>query len=338
MRAREGDFIESVDNLIFDVKGLVHPPDRVIAFIRYFPDEKGSRRRQGTTYNKVYSLSERFQLLSEKFPEYIVYDSIFDEKLCEVPIQKVKHHYKPAEKREELRRNLKYLDELESKALEFANILETSANIPSKEVGVSGSILVGLHNLKSDIDLIVYGAKNCRKVYSALENLLHEKNSCVNPYSPDDLRVLFEFRSKDTLTNFEDFVRTESRKLLQGKFMKTDYFVRFVKNWNETNEKYGDIYYKNFGYAKIEATIAEDSESIFTPCRYKVSNVRVFEGPKLESIEEIGSFRGRFCEQAKKGKVVIAQGKVEHVIDNGQNREYFRLLLGNKPSDYMILA
>lgn len=58
----------------------------------------------------------------------------------------------------------------------------------------------------------------------------------------------------------------------------------------------------------------------------------------INQIEEIASFRGRFCEQARNGETVIAQGKVEQVTDRKQNREYFRLLLGNKPSDYMLLA
>lgn len=336
IRAREGDFIESIEGLIFDVKGSVHPPDRVIAFIRYFPDEKGSRKRQGTKYTKVYSLSERFQFLLKEFPEYIVYDPVFDAKLCEVPIQKVRHQYKPAEKLQELRGNLQYLDELERKALEFADVIERSANIPSKSVGVSGSIMVGLHNAKSDIDLIVYGVRNCRKVYSIMENLLGEKQGPFKPYTRRGLKVLFDFRSKDTVVGFEDFVRSESRKVLQGKFMGTDYFIRFVKGWGEIDERYGDVQYVNVGYAKVKATVADDSQSIFTPCVYRISDTRVLEGPQIKPLEEIASFRGRFCEQARKSEVVIGQGKVEHVIDNKRNREHFRLLLGNKPSDYFV--
>jgi predicted nucleotidyltransferase len=140
------------------------------------------------------------------------------------------------------------------------------------------------------------------------------------------------------MMSFEDFVAVESRKVLQGKFMGRDYFIRFVKDWNEVGEKYGDVCYKNCGYAKIEATVVDDSESIFTPCTYKIENVRIVEGPEIQPIREIASFRGRFCEQARRGEVVIAQGKVEHVTDRRQNREYFRLLLGGKPSDYMVLS
>jgi predicted nucleotidyltransferase len=91
------------------------------------------------------------------------------------------------------------------------------------------------------------------------------------------------------------------------------------------------------GHAKIKAEIEDDSEAIFSPCCYKIKNVSTREGVRFP-IEEIASFRGRFCEQARVGEVVIAQGKVEQVTDNKQRLEYFRLLLGNKPTDYMILA
>ncbi len=35
--AVEGDFIETKDGIIFDVKGFLHPVDRTVAYIRYLP-------------------------------------------------------------------------------------------------------------------------------------------------------------------------------------------------------------------------------------------------------------------------------------------------------------
>jgi len=336
-KAREGDFIETSEGLMFDVKGLIHPPNRIIAFLRYFPDEKGERKRNGERYSKVYSLSKRYALLEKSFPQYLVYNPVLDVTLCEVPVDAVKRHYKPTEKLQELRGSSN-LDTLESLALQLAELLKDTTNIPWKAIGISGSIMVRLHTHSSDVDPIVYGSHNCRKVYSALKRLLRCKHGSFKPYTREDLKTLFDFRSKDTMMNYQDFVRSESRKVMQGKFLQTDYFIRFVKDWNEVDEKYGDFHYVNVGYARVEATVVDHSESIFTPCVYKVSDVRVLEGPQIGSVEEITSFRGRFCEQARKGEVVIAQGKVERVRDNMQNREFFRLLLGNKPSDYMILA
>lgn len=335
IRAREGEVIETVDNAFFDVKGLIHPPARVVAFIRFVPDLKGNRKHNGTTYRKVYALSERYALLKNVFPQYLVYDSVFDEHLCEVPREYVENHYRPVDRLRELRGGK--LDKLENQALQFVELLKETANVSWNQLGISGSILIGLHMPTSDIDPVVYGSESCRKAYAALKFLLEDKKSPVKPYSRDGLKRLFDFRSKDTVTSFEDFVRTESRKVLQGTFMRRDYFVRFVKDWNEIEEEYGTIRYKSVGYARIKATVVDDSEMIFTPCRYKISDVEFIEGTCAESIEEIVSFRGRFCEQAKNGETVVAQGKVERVQKLGE-REHYRLLLGNKTSDHMILA
>jgi predicted nucleotidyltransferase len=337
MKTREGDLVETGAETFFDVKGLVHPLDAIIAFIRYFPCKEGKRKRGGVGYGKIYSLLERHELLRKRFPQYLVYDRVFDETLCEVPIGDVKKLYRPVEKLQELR-SLRKLDPLERKALQLAELLKEEAKVSWESIGISGSIMVGLHTADSDIDPIVYGSQNCRKVYLALEGMLKSGHGGIRPYTLDDLRALFDFRSKDSYADFESFVRTESRKVMQGKFLETDYFIRFVKDGKEIDEAYGDVQYKNVGVAEVRATIADDSEAIFTPCVYKISSVQVLNGLRAEDIEEIASFRGRFCEQARVGESVIARGKLEHVTDNLRNREYFRLLLGNKPSDFMILA
>ncbi len=336
MKAREGDLIEDINGSIFDVKGLVHPLDRIIAFPRFVPNPNGERKRADVSYSKVYALSERFAWLEKNFPQYLVHDKVFDKRLCEVPIEAVKNHYQPTDCLQNLLHEDK-MDGVESQALQFVKIIKENANISWSKLGISGSILVKLHTSASDIDPVVYGLENCRKAYAALKFLLEDKKNPVEPYSPDGMRRLFDFRSKDTVTSFEDFVRTESRKVSQGTFIGKDYFIRFVKDWNEVKEKYGAIRYKSVGYARIKATVIDDSEMIFTPCCYKIEDVKFLDGTPDQTIEEIVSFRGRFCEQAKNDETVVAQGKVERVQKLGE-REHYRLLLGNKTSDYMILA
>ncbi len=336
LRTREGDFVETHDGLIFDVKGLVHPPDRVIAFIRYFPDQEGERTKNNVAYGKVYSLSQRYAMLKERFPRYLLYDRVFDEVLCEVPVKDVKKRYDPIQEMQTLRRS-RNLNSLETSALQLAKLLKKTADIPWNSIGITGSIMIGLYAPESDIDLIVYGLENCRRVYRTLKSKLKSGGSPLRTYGQDELKRLFDFRSKDTETSFEDFVRTEKRKVLQGKFGERDYFIRLVKDWNEVEENYGQVTYRNVGYTKIEAEIIDDKESIFTPCVYAVGNVQVLEGPKIKGLTEIVSFRGRFCEQAQEGETVVAQGKVELVKDTIRNQEYCRLLLGNRTSDFMCI-
>jgi uncharacterized protein len=337
MIAREGDLIKTKSNVVFDVKGLVHPPNMVIAFPRFIPSPQGTRQGNDALYDKVYSLGDRFRYLQENHPDLIVFDRVFGETLCEVPEEQITKHYQPIEKLAEIRKS-KSLSILENKALQLATTLKKKAFIPWSSIGVSGSIMAGLTNEKSDIDPLVYGVENCRKAYGALKELLKEANSGFKPYNLKELQTLFDFRAKDTKMNFDDFVLVESRKAFQGMFKETDYFIRFVKDLTEISEHYGDIQYSNSGYAKVSASIADATDSLFTPCTYKIRDVKVVEGSKLSKIKEIVSFRGRFCEQATAGEKIEAQGKVEIVENKRDGRKHCRLILGNKPEDYMIIS
>jgi predicted nucleotidyltransferase len=333
---REGDIIESVEKIFFDVKGLVHPPNRVVAFIRYVPYPNGMRERDGTHYSKFYSLSKRYELLKREYPQYLVYDPVFNTLLCEVPIKDMKKHYQPAQGLQNLC-NSNNLDNEEKSALQFMEILKENAGISWSKLGVSGSILINLQTPSSDLDLVVYGSETGYRIQAIMKEMLEEKNGPFEAYDFDGLRELFDFRSKDNIVSFEDFVRTDSRKISHGKFKGKHFFIRFVKNFNEISEQYGDIIYKPEGKARIKATVIDNSAALFTPCSYKLANVEILEGMQVEPIDEIVSFRGRFCEQAKSGEDVIAEGKVERVKQQGKY-DHFRLLLGSKPSDHMILV
>jgi uncharacterized protein len=337
MKAREGDLIKTKSQVVFDVKGLVHPPNKVIAFPRFIPSPQGTRQGKDALYGKVYSLGDRFKYLQENHPDLIVFDPVFGEKMCEVPIDQIAEHYQPPEKLASLRAS-KSLTVLESKALQLATTLKEKAGIPWSAIGISGSIMAGLTNEKSDIDPLVYGVENSRKAYKALKDLLQTDDSGFKPYSRTELQTLFDFRSKDTQMSFEDFETVENRKAFQGMFKGTDYFIRFVKDWNETNEHYDEVCFKNSGYAKITANITDSSDALFTPCSYKLNDVAVVEGPNVSPITEVVSFRGRFCEQAIEGEAIEAQGKVELVTDKKNSSEHYRLIIGSKPSDYMVLS
>ena len=336
MMPREGDLIRTKNGVVFDVKGLIHPPDKIIAFPRFIPSNEGTRKGKNANYGKVYSLGDRFKYLQQNYPDLIVFDPVFGETLCEVPLDHIAKHYQPTEKLCSLLK-AKQLTELENKALQLATRLKEKANIPWSAIGISGSIMVGLTTDVSDIDPLVYGTENSQKAYIALQKLRCEEDSGFKPYTQEELHDLFDFRSKDTQMSFEDFTVVESRKAFQGKFMGTDYFIRFVKDWGDFDEQYGDVCFKNSGYAKIVAITADSSDALFTPCTYKIKDVQVLEGPKLVPIAEVVSFRGRFCQQAVDSEKIKAQGKVELVTNKKKGTEHYRLILGNKPADYMVL-
>jgi len=363
----EGYYVESTDGLLFAVKGLIHPPDAVVAYLRYAPDPNGARAREGLPYRRLYHFEEQEELLRERYPSYLFEDSVFGTQLQGVPNERARLIHDPCQKLAELRRR-EGRDELEEQAIVFADLLAGRAKVPESSIGISGSLLVGLHTPCSDLDAVVYGSENCRAVHSALRELLDEAplppqsgvlslskgwggprgGREVRRLNEEEMRELHASRSQDTPMGFEDFVRLEERKVIQGRFRDCEYFIRFVKMPDEVGESYGDRRYTSLGRAEIEATVADAGEAIFTPCTYGVEDVRFkappqsppklggkTDGLEVGDLREITSFRGRFCEQAREGERVLARGKLERVVAK-EGEIYHRLLLGGR-GDSMIV-
>jgi len=330
-KAREGDFLETVDNFIFDVKGLVHPPDRVIAYLRYVPDEKGGRTRLEVRYRKVYGLREREAFLRKNAAIYSYFDPIAHRRLQGVPLEEIKVLHEPIKKLQQLSAK-KSLGPMEEDALELVKFLKSATGLPSTRFGISGSLLVDLHDENSDIDLIVYGVRESHKVLEALKG--SECKKVLERYDKAGIRRLYEARSMQNATSFSAFIMHEKRKFLEGRFRERDYFIRCIKDWSEVEEKYGDRHYYPLGSSIIRAVVDDDSENILTPCVYKVSQAQVLHGKKRAVPSQIVSFRGRFCEQAFKGERVQARGRVERVVN--RNGEWCRMAVGESLSDHLV--
>ncbi len=332
----ESFYLETTDQLFFAVKGLEHPPDRWIAVLRYAADpETGDRLKAGKSYRRLYHFAEQDRFLRERHPQYLAYDPFFHMALQSVPRSLVRRIHDP-------RRRLRELLEaaggegFETDAAAFALLLQEAAGIPWSGLGISGSMLIGLHTDSSDLDISVFGEQNCRKVYHTMRKLLqeglHEELGHLDKQGMDEL---YAERSADTHMDLQDFLKLESRKVNQGRFRDRTYFIRFIKGKLEPGESYGQLRYTQHGRAEIAASIADDREAIFTPCRYFLSDVHSREGRAMADLTEIVSFRGRFCEQAATGESVLASGVLEQVESRG--RTWRRLLVGNSPEDRIVL-
>lgn len=330
----EGDLIESIDNLIFDVKGFLHPSDRVIAYVRFVPSVNGDRIRCDLRFRKIYSLFERDSFIKSHFPEYMYYDMVFNREVEAVPIDKIREHYDPVNRTLQMARSRDGLDYLESLALSFVEFLSDISNVPIVKIGVTGSLLVKLHKSSSDIDVIVYGKDYGYSIYHALRESLM-KSTFARRYNLNGLWSLYNFRFKDTRISFTDFIRVESRKVLQGLVGNTDFYIRLVKDVDELDEKYGDKHFFPIGRCRIRAKVIDSSEAIFTPCRYLVDDVYFINGKSVSNLIEIFSLRGRFCECAFKNEWIIAEGEMERV-ECSDGSVYHRLYLGNSVYDFIV--
>lgn len=334
---REGDFVETREGYIFDVKGLVHPKNRVVAYVRYVPDPRGNRSRDGMRYRKLYWLKDRREFLRRNAPIYLYVDPVFGMEMQGVPLDRVTRVYLPRLRlRELLRLGRENIDQAERRALDFAMLLSAKSGVSIEHIGISGSILVGLHKPSSDIDLIVYGKKRGQRIYESLKELMEEDPN-VRSYGYEELLRLYRFRSRDTDIPFKAFLKIEQGKYFQGTYIDRDFFIRFIPDWNECTEKYGDRVYRPMGYCVVKAEVVDDSESLFTPCSYKVSNVEFLSGVKADPsmIREVYSLRGRFCKQASMGEKIRVSGKLEKV-ESSDGDVWFRIIVGESKRDFII--
>lgn len=332
----EGHYLETTDGLFFAVKGFVHPPSRFVAFLRYAPDpHKGNREKNGQHYRRLYHFGEQEQLLREQYPHYLFFDTTCQATLQSIPHEYLKQIYNPSARLLELL-SQENLGPVERDAIEFARLLQQEAQVPWSSLGLSGSLLIGLHTPSSDLDLQVCGVQSSWAVQQALKRLLAGETGEVRRLDEQGVQELYTSRVADTRMSLSDFVGSEREKVIQGRFRERPYFIRFLKAPTEVDEKYGDRLYIPLGRVGIEATVTDACEAIFTPCRYAVDKVRFLGDPQVEGLSEIVSFRGRFCEQAQAGDVVQACGTLERVqVKDG--RSWHRLLLGNHPEDTMLV-
>jgi predicted nucleotidyltransferase len=330
----EGFAVETTDGLIFTVKGVVHPPAAVVAYLRYVPDPGGDRGRAGRRYRRVYRFADQQAELRARGLSYLAHDPMFGVPLQAVPLADVRCVYDPRRRLDELAQ-AGPADVLEESALALVETLRAAAGVARSALGLTGSLLFGLHNADSDIDIVVYGDVESRAVHRALGDLLDTPGAPVRRPRGEELDAIHAVHRDETPLSPSDFVRLQAAKVNEGRFGGRAYFVRFVKRPEEVRERYGDPRYEPAGRALLKARIRDDADALFTPCRYIVDDVVFVEGEAAAELLEIVSFRGRFADQARRGETVVAQGELETVISRDSNA-YARLVVGGRPGDYLL--
>ena len=317
----EGHFILTIDNLVFEIKGVIQPRNRVIAYLRYIPVSRG--------YMKVYELDERQKYLQTNYPSYLWFSEPHGRIVQSVPNDMIKSILDPVKCLADFRKRVSSISDLEQASINLADKLVIVTGIEWSDIGITGSQLVGIAKNDSDIDLVVYGSDACHMFYS---NLVEKFQSItgIERYTGSvlDDHVSFRWGAHEDMKSI--FREIERKKVLQGLFEEYHFFVRLVKNPEDLDYIYGDVSFKMKGQQLVHGEILDDTDSIFTPCEYQV------ECNDLPDLRKLVSYRGRFTEQISKDMMFEARGRLEQVIDHKVGEQYMQLVLGELPTDYLI--
>lgn len=268
-------------------------------------------------------LLDTIDFLKKNKPEYVFYDKTIGVEMSCVPLYKISKYYRCDERLHDImEKSNDELDELERKTKELVESITTASGVDTKNMGVTGSLLLRIHHRASDIDIIVYGKNNFWKVLDSLHLI-------------DGVKPLDEFRLNDWIKKASIKYPLSTDKLsklanlLKNKYMYkgTPFSIHGVRLDEEVTRNYGEIIYHKLGLAKIKAVISDASESCFTPAIYKLSDVET-EQECASDVKILACFDATFTAMFEEGMQIEAFGKVECVTDLISGRRFKWLLIG----------
>ncbi|MEM0376035.1 MAG: hypothetical protein QXP43_07035 [Nitrososphaerota archaeon] len=316
---RDRDMFATEEGWIFSVLGDVHPPKRIWSYLKYVPGPGPWRAADGRTYTRAfttYTVRELLAIMDEvraKRPEYLYYDPTVGNEVMAPPLEAVVEYWSASEglKRISERVEEGRASRLELEAIGLVRWLEEHADLKRNDFGVTGSLLLGIHHDRSDIDLLVYGRRNMMKAMEALR-------TAVGPVKPGAGQGLVE-----TLRSIYRMPATDARILAarvahKGLYGTTPYSVFGVRD--QPMHGYGDYQYVGKGIVEVEVEITDSSESLFTPSIYLVEE-------KAFGIERIMSYHMVLAGLFEPGDRLRVRAKLEEV--KGPRGEVLQIVLGS---------
>ncbi|RLI26512.1 hypothetical protein DRO57_00935 [Candidatus Bathyarchaeota archaeon] len=341
---RDRDFVQTWEDMFFCVIGNAHPKDRVITYLKYVPSRLGRWGGGEQRYARILksyttiSVEEVLNFLKARYPYYVSKLENLGLEMITVPVDRIKIHFKPEDKLRQLSMTKPdKLDRLERAALELTKLLSETAGVDMRYLGVTGSILLGIHNPGfSDIDLVVYGRNNSFRVETTLE-ALHEEG-VIQRITGERFRKWVVDKARQYNLSLKDAEEICRRTWNRGFYKDTPFSIHPVRIEEEVEVRYDDIRCLSEGSAKVRAVVVDDEDSLFLPAVYKVSEVEFLDGNPVQDLVEIVTYEGFYSGILKKGEWLEARGKVEKVVDRRNMKTYHRLLIGSfeaKARDYV---
>lgn len=271
------DFIEDKDGWLYAVSTYDNT-DSIGCVLRYVPDEQGERiHASGRRYTK-YDFEEAYALIAKKKPQYAGL-------LHQVPYAEVKRVLKPDQEIGRIAREYPRVQKL----------LDLFC-LPKGTIGCTGSLLCGLANEGSDIDMVVYG-----KHWFAAQRLVAQgiRDGQVEELSPDMWRKVYDKRKPEI--PYDQFVLHEQRKYNRGQIEGTYFDILYTRSYDEIKSApsgKGTV----LGKMTIEATVEDSSLAFDNPAIYEVRH---------ESVSRVLSFTHTYSGQALAGETIEACGVLE---------------------------
>ncbi|MEM2273401.1 MAG: hypothetical protein QXX56_04205 [Candidatus Bathyarchaeia archaeon] len=320
----DGDILLTSEDFIFSVFGYEHPEGRVFSFLKYIPSRfkdlfniRLLERRwkccgiEFLRAEKLYTADNYKMLiktLKSSFPNYVYFCPFRGKEIISVPLSHVRKVFVP---RVCLQALLKKTgrDRLQEMALDLIMLISGASNVPLEDFGLHGSIALNMHSGESDIDIVVYGGGNFRKVEAAVKRMAEEG--------------LLQYIFKNRL----DAARKYRLRYGDRLFMYTA-----VRKPEEVNVRYGQYRYTPIKPVRFKCRIKDDSEAMFRPAIYEIEDYSPLEYsselPGEMVPRRVVSMIGCYRNVARRGDRIMVSGVLERVEDTLSGGLFHQVVVG----------
>jgi len=277
VRARIRDFFATIEGWIFAVADYSHP-NGLRSMLRYVPDAAGEREAAGIRYRKM-DFDPAFEFLRRERPDWA-------QDLHVVPLSAVQRIYQPSE-------GLLSVAKRDPRVSKIA-VLLAKAGVPWEQMGITGSMLVGLDSPSSDIDFVVYGPI----WWKARDIVARAKaKGIIGDLDEPTWRKIYAKRKPEI--SFEEFMRHEKRKGNRGMIDGTYFDLLFTRDWSQIQtQPIG----KPGGERRIEARVTNADFAFDSPAIFHLDHPEV---------KEIFCYSHTYAGQALPGETIEAKGVLE---------------------------
>lgn len=277
------DFIETAEGLVFAVVAPGLEEGKALCFLRYVHEPSG--------WTKV-ATEQANHLLQQHHPDYLYYSPILDAHLHAVAVDRIAKHHQPKHRLQQLMQAPRH-DVVERDLFQLCQLFKQHG-LDLAQLGITGSLLVGVQNQGSDIDLVCYGRKifhQCRAITRELVDL-----GLLQALNEQDWQQSYERRSCDL--SFDDYVWHERRKCNKAVINGRKFDLNFIDH-NANSEA---INYQKRGAITLQCRVVDDTFAFDYPAEFKIDHGQ---------IGSIVSFTATYTGQAVSGEMVEVAGMLE---------------------------
>jgi predicted nucleotidyltransferase len=325
----DGDTFVTREDFIFNVFGYEHPNDRVFAFLKYVPARfktlfnvsflKRTWNYEETCLFRTESLytaqnyNTFLETFRKNFPDYVYFCPFREKHVISAPLNSIRKVFVPGECLR-LVTDLKIKDSLQKMTLDFIDLVSSESGVAFEDFGVHGSVALGMHTDKSDIDIVVYGSQNFRKLEHAVSELV------------ENGKLSYRFSN-----------RIDAARHFKGQYKNKIFMYNAIRKPEEANVKYGAVKYSPIMPVAFTCTVKDDCEAMFRPAIYGIENCKpanpAFELPRNRIPQLVVSMIGCYRNVAGKGESVRVSGMLEQVEDLESGKIHYQVVVGTGTSE-----